>query len=121
MNGMMMDFPLTLPVLMRRAEQYVGHKEIVTRRPDRSIQRMTYAELMSRAKRLALALQALGLQGRVQRADLSDPAHGEYTTEARARRRHASQALALPTAAATELEGASDGHGQGRSGDGHRR
>src|SRR5262245_27449324 len=34
-NGLMMDFQLTLPMLLRRAETYNGQKEIVTRLPDR--------------------------------------------------------------------------------------
>src|SRR5919197_205726 len=32
MDGLMMDFQLTLPPLLRRAETYFGSKEIVTRR-----------------------------------------------------------------------------------------
>src|SRR5262249_31180338 len=63
-NGMMMDFPLTLPVILRRAEQHFGHKEIVTRRPDRSLHRYTYADFARRTKKLAVALNALGLTPR---------------------------------------------------------
>jgi fatty-acyl-CoA synthase len=58
----MMDFPLTLPVILRRAEQHFGHKEIVTRRPDRSLHRYTYADFARRVRKLAVALKALGVE-----------------------------------------------------------
>ena len=49
MNGLMMDFPLTLSHLLRRAETYFGRGEIVSRQPDKSLHRSTYAETMARA------------------------------------------------------------------------
>jgi fatty-acyl-CoA synthase len=58
----MMDFPLTLPHLLRRAETYFGDKEIVTRLPDKSFHRYTYRDLTRRAKQLAVALRGLGLE-----------------------------------------------------------
>ena len=62
MDGLMMDFPLTLAPILRRAESLFGHKEIVTRRPDKSMHRYTYADMAGRAKQLAIALQGLGLK-----------------------------------------------------------
>jgi fatty-acyl-CoA synthase len=62
MNGLMMDFQLTLPTLLRRAEAYSGSSELVTRLPDRSFRRITYAESCRRARALAVALRQLGLQ-----------------------------------------------------------
>jgi fatty-acyl-CoA synthase len=62
MNGLMMDFQLTLPHILRRAEQYNGEKEIVTRLPDKSFHRYTYADACRRARALAVALQDLGLE-----------------------------------------------------------
>jgi fatty-acyl-CoA synthase len=62
MDGLMMDFPLTLNHLLKRAATYFGSGEIVSRRPDRSLDRTTYREVMGRAKRLAVALQRLGLE-----------------------------------------------------------
>ncbi len=62
MDGLMMDFPLTLTHLLRRAEIYYGNGEIVTRLPDRSLHRTTYRETMRRARQLSLALQQLGLE-----------------------------------------------------------
>jgi len=61
-NGSMMDYQLTLPAIMRRAEEFFGPKEIVSRLPDRSFHRYTYADFARRAKQLALALQRLGVQ-----------------------------------------------------------
>jgi fatty-acyl-CoA synthase len=61
-DGLMMDFQLTLPHLLRRAETFFGAGEIVTRLPDRSFHRTTYAETMRRARRLAVALQRAGLE-----------------------------------------------------------
>src|SRR4051812_27204348 len=58
----MMDFQLTLPMLLRRAETYNRSKEIVSRLPDRTFHRTTYAETCRRARALAVALQSLGLQ-----------------------------------------------------------
>jgi fatty-acyl-CoA synthase len=58
----MMHFALTLTHLLKRAETYFGRGEIVTRLPDKSFHRTTYAETMRRSKQLAVALQQLGLQ-----------------------------------------------------------
>src|SRR5215210_1823121 len=58
----MMDFPLTLPTILRRAETYFRDKEIVTRLPDKSFHRYTYADFGRRARRLAVALTELGLE-----------------------------------------------------------
>src|SRR5438477_6818690 len=62
MDGQMMDFPLTLTHLLRRAETYFGNGEIVTRLPDKGFHRTTYRDTMRRAKQLSVALQQLGLQ-----------------------------------------------------------
>ena len=62
MKGLMMDYQLTLPPVLRRAETFFGDKEIVTRLPDRSFHRYTYADMARRAKQLAIALQGLGLE-----------------------------------------------------------
>src|SRR5437867_13369363 len=62
MDGLMMDYQLTLPTLLRRAETFFAGKEIVTRLPDRSFHRYTYADFVARAKRLSLALQGLGVE-----------------------------------------------------------
>src|SRR5204863_2035882 len=61
-NGLMMDFPLTLPHLLRRSETLFARGEVVTRLPDKSLHRTTYGETMARARQLAVALQKLGLE-----------------------------------------------------------
>ena len=62
MNGLMMDYQLTLPAILGRAEELFGHREIVTRFPDRSIHRYAYSAFVSRAKKLAVALENLGVE-----------------------------------------------------------
>jgi fatty-acyl-CoA synthase len=62
MRGQMMDFQLTLPPLLRRAETFYPDQEIVTRLPDKSFHRYTFADSVRRAKQLAVALQQLGLE-----------------------------------------------------------
>ncbi len=57
-----MDYELNLTAILRRAETLFGRKEIVTRLPDRSFHRYTYADFIARAKRLSLALPRLGLR-----------------------------------------------------------
>jgi fatty-acyl-CoA synthase len=61
MQGTMMQFPLTLAPLLERAGKLFPTVEIVSRRPDNSIHRYTYREMHRRARALAAALQALGL------------------------------------------------------------
>jgi fatty-acyl-CoA synthase len=58
----MMDFQLTLPPVLRRAETLFGEKQIATRLPDKSFHHYTYADMVARAKQLAVALQKLGLK-----------------------------------------------------------
>ena len=62
MNGLTMDFQLTVPAIQRRAEEFFGPKEIISRLPDRSFHRYTYADFIRRAKQLTLALRELGVQ-----------------------------------------------------------
>ncbi len=62
MDGLIMDFDLTLDAVLRRAEQHFYKKEIVTRLPDKSFHRYTYGDMAKRAKKLALALQRLGIK-----------------------------------------------------------
>lgn len=62
MRGLMMDSPLTLSALLRHAERLHGHREIVSRRADRSLDRYTYRQCLERARRLGAALRGLGLE-----------------------------------------------------------
>src|SRR5215210_3932512 len=49
LEGLVQDFQLTLPYFLRRAEQLYWHREIVTRRPDKSFHRHTYSDFVSRS------------------------------------------------------------------------
>ena len=60
MKGLMMDFQLTLPTILKRAETYFPHQEIVTRMPDRSFHRYSFADFGKRARQLAVALKGSG-------------------------------------------------------------
>ncbi|GEM86556.1 long-chain fatty acid--CoA ligase [Meiothermus granaticius] len=62
MQGAMMNYPLTLISVLERAGTLFGSQEIVTRLPDKSLHRYTYAEFYRRARALAEALQRAGLQ-----------------------------------------------------------
>src|SRR5580692_5629371 len=62
MRGLMMDFPLSVPSIVRRAETFFGPKTIATRLPDRTVSRATYTDVIGRAKRLAAALVGLGIR-----------------------------------------------------------
>ena len=61
-DGLMMDFPLTLAAVFRRVERIFPRRLVVTRRADKSIHRYTYADFADRARRLAAALQRLGIR-----------------------------------------------------------
>jgi len=61
MRGLMMDYELTLPTILRRAETLFGKKEIISRLPDKTIHRYTYSDFAKRSKKLAVALQQLGI------------------------------------------------------------
>ena len=62
MKGLMMDFQLTLPTILKRAETYFPNQEIVTRMPDRSFHRYSFADFGKRARQLSVALKGLGLE-----------------------------------------------------------
>lgn len=57
-----MNVPLTIERIFERIERVHPHVEIVSRRPDKSLHRTTYGEVASRARRLARALVAAGIQ-----------------------------------------------------------
>jgi acyl-CoA synthetase (AMP-forming)/AMP-acid ligase II len=62
LHGQMMDSPLLISSILRFAERSHPHREIVSRRvEDGAIHRYTYRQLAARARRLAMALRALGI------------------------------------------------------------
>ena len=62
MNGTMMDYPLTLVPMLERAGKLFSQVEIVSRLPDRSLHRTTYADFYRRARALAESLSRAGLK-----------------------------------------------------------
>ncbi|CAA9429145.1 MAG: Long-chain-fatty-acid--CoA ligase [uncultured Rubrobacteraceae bacterium] len=62
MRALIQDHQLTLPAILRRAEDLYGKKEIVSRNPDKSFHRYAYADFVRRTKKLAVALGELGLE-----------------------------------------------------------
>jgi acyl-CoA synthetase (AMP-forming)/AMP-acid ligase II len=62
MHGLMMDYPLTVDRILEHANRLYAHKHIITKQPDGSLHRYTYADLYDRVKRLANVLHNLGIQ-----------------------------------------------------------
>ena len=62
MRGLMMDYPLTIPSIVRRVEALFADRKVVSRRPDRTICRSTYRHVVDRVRRLSVALQDLGIK-----------------------------------------------------------
>ncbi len=62
MNGLMMDWPLLIPSILRRAAQFHADKEIVSRLGDGSLHRCNYGELDRRVHRLMNVLKRLGVK-----------------------------------------------------------
>jgi fatty-acyl-CoA synthase len=61
MDGLMMSYPLTLRHLFDRVTTHFPDHEVVSRSPDRSIQRTTYRRFGERVVQLAGALRTLGV------------------------------------------------------------
>ncbi|MFB9690668.1 long-chain fatty acid--CoA ligase [Amycolatopsis plumensis] len=81
MDGLMQPRPLTIAHLLERAERLFAHKEVVTAGGER----LTYADVAAGTRRLAAALDALGV-----------PAGARVATFASNHRRHLELYLAAP-------------------------
>ena len=62
MNGLMMEYPLTLDRIIEHAGRLFPHKQIRTKQPTGELHEYTYADLHRRSRRLAAALVALGVE-----------------------------------------------------------
>jgi len=62
MQGLMMDYPLTINSILEHANRMYPHQRISTKMPDGSMHRYTYADLYKRSKRLGNVLRRLGVQ-----------------------------------------------------------
>src|SRR5690242_2306165 len=60
--GRMMEFPLTLTHFLDRAERLFPSNEVVSRRADGAIHRYRYGDFCRRTRRLAGALEKLGIR-----------------------------------------------------------
>jgi fatty-acyl-CoA synthase len=60
MDGLMMDRPLLISDIARRAERLFADREIVSRTHD-GVERSSYGDVVNRARRLASSLKALGV------------------------------------------------------------
>ena len=61
MHGLMMGYPLTIPVILRRAAEVYSEKEIVSRLNDGTVGRTNYGAFYGRVVRLMNALRDLGV------------------------------------------------------------
>ncbi|MGY4831010.1 3-(methylthio)propionyl-CoA ligase [Sphaerotilaceae bacterium SBD11-9] len=61
MNGLMMQRSLLVSSLLTHAERHHGSQEVVSRRVEGDIHRYSFRELAARSRRVAHALQALGV------------------------------------------------------------
>src|SRR2546422_10557635 len=62
MQGLMMDMPLLISGLLQHADRHHADTEIVSKTVDGSVHRYTYRDAHARARKLAGALQRLGVQ-----------------------------------------------------------
>ena len=62
MNGLMMDYQLTIPAILQRAENHFGSGQIATRSAGHVYHRYTYRDMARRARQLVVALQELGVR-----------------------------------------------------------
>jgi acyl-CoA synthetase (AMP-forming)/AMP-acid ligase II len=75
MNGQMMQQPLLISSLLRHAEGHHGEQQVVSRRVEGDIHRLSYREVAVRARRMAKALSALGVHAGARVATLAWNGH----------------------------------------------
>lgn len=61
-QGLMMQMPLLVSTILEHAERHHGDSEVVSRRTEGDIHRMTFRDVGKRARRLASALSKMGVQ-----------------------------------------------------------
>ncbi|WP_151639350.1 long-chain fatty acid--CoA ligase [Noviherbaspirillum aerium] len=62
MHSTMMQMPLSVNQILERGNQIFGNREIVSRRPDKSLHKTNYAALYQRSRQLAAALVDAGIK-----------------------------------------------------------
>src|SRR4051812_24439829 len=78
MQGLMMDWPLTLPSILEHAALYHPDQQVVARAVEGTIHRYGYADALKRVKRLANALVALGVKPGDRVATLAWSTHRHF-------------------------------------------
>ena len=63
MRGLMMDYPLTIPAIVRRVETLFSDRTVVSRRADRTICRSTYRQVVVDNENDRLLRRLLGARG----------------------------------------------------------
>ena len=61
MQGLMQDWPLTLDRIIQHAAKWHGDRQVVSRRSDGSLDRTSYADVETTARRFSSALLSLGI------------------------------------------------------------
>jgi fatty-acyl-CoA synthase len=62
MQGLMMNYQLTIDRIIEHGNRFFPKREIATRQPDGSTHRYTYADMYRRVKKISSALARLGIQ-----------------------------------------------------------
>ena len=75
MRGLMMDYHLTIPAILRRAGTLFPDKSAVSRLADKSVVRHRYRDILERSRRLAVALSELGVKPGERVATLAWASH----------------------------------------------
>ncbi len=78
MYGLMMNVPLMISSILDHAETFNQTSEIVSRNPEGGIHRYTYRDAAGRARRVANALQRLGLNFQDRAATLAWNTHRHF-------------------------------------------
>jgi fatty-acyl-CoA synthase len=78
MYGLMMNVPLTISSILDHAETFNHNAEVVSRKPEGGVHRYTYRDAARRSRRVANALQRLGVNFQDRAATLAWNTHRHF-------------------------------------------